>query len=143
MKYYDNSEYESEEILGYDCDGYEINEFRVLRAPFSADIEDWDEEPNIDPRFYCLVRSSNGEVWALSVYDDWTSNYIKKYEKLSDSDEISVLIKPVSEMVYYEVAVDGISGNEWYYDRDREELRRILDSILNEQKESAKKLTIK
>jgi len=132
--------YENENILGYDCDGNEISEFRILRFPFSADIENWDEEPNIDPRFYCLVRSSTGEVLALSVYDDYTRDYIRKYEKLNDTDEIPMLIKPVSEMEYYEVAFFGTTGDEWYYDRDKEELRKKLDYILKEQKGFVKKI---
>lgn len=135
--------YGNEEILGYDCDGNEISEFRVLRFPFSADIENWDEEPNIDPRFYCLVRSSTGEVLALSIYDDWSRDYIRKYEKISDSDEVPMLIKPVSAMSNYEVAFSGITGNEWYYDRNKEELRKQLDSILREQKGFVKKLSKK
>lgn len=126
--------YEDEKTLGYDCDGNEINEFRILRFPFSADIENWDEEPNIDPRFYCLVTNSNGRTLAISVYDDMHSEYIRKYEKLSNNDQIPVLIKTVSEMSYYEVAFEGITGNEWYYDRNKEELRKKLDCILQEQK---------
>ena len=132
--------YETEEILGYDCDGNEINEFRILRFPFSANIENWDEEPNVDPRFYCLTRSSNGEVFAISVYDDWSVEYIRKYEKLNQCEEIPTLIKEVSEMSYYEVAFSGITGNEWYYDRDKIKLRKKLDSILEEQKGCVKKI---
>lgn len=135
--------YGNEEILGYDCDGNEISEFRILRFPFSADIENWDEAPNIDPRLYCLVKSSTGEVLALSVYDDWTHNHIRKFEQLNDTDEVPMLIKPVSEMSYYEVAFSGITGDEWYYDRDRNELRKKLDYILNEQKGLVKKIAKK
>lgn len=130
-------------VLGYDCDGNEIGEFRILRFPFSADIENWDEEPNVDPRFYCLVRSSSGETLAVSVYDDWSCKYIRKYEQLDASDEIPMLIKPVSAMRDYEVAFDGITGNEWYYDRNRNELRREIDYVLKEQKGLVKSLVKK
>ena len=44
------------EVLGFDCDGYEIVEFRILRFPFSADIENWDEEVGVDPSFYFLFK---------------------------------------------------------------------------------------
>ena len=121
------------EVLGYDCDGNEINEFRVLRFPFSADIENWDDEPFVDPRFYCLVKSSSGEVYAVSVYDNWNSRYIRIYEGIKEDEEIPTLVKPASVMTRYEVAFDGILGNEWYYDRDKEELRHQLDSILKQQ----------
>jgi len=112
-------EIDVDEILGYDCDGNIIKEFRILRFPFSADIESWDEEINIDPRFYCLVKSSDGEVLAVSVYDDISKEYIIKYKNLTDDDEIPVLVKTVSEISYYEVAFCGITGEEWYYDRNR------------------------
>ena len=45
-----------------------------------------------------------------------------------------MLIKPVSEMSGYEVSFSGITGDEWFYDRDKEELRNKLDFILKEQK---------
>jgi len=132
--------FEDDGILGYDCDGNEISEFRILRFPFSADIENWNEVPNVDPRFYCLVRSFNGETLAVSVYDDWFRDRIRKYEQLSTNDDIPTLIKSVSEMKGYEVAFDGITGNEWYYDRNKDELRKKLDCILNERKALVKSL---
>ena len=134
-----SQESRNQEVLGYDCDGNEINEFRILRAPFSANIENWDEEPKVDPRFYCLVKSSSGKVMALSVYDDWNQNYIRRFEQLTQDDEVPVLVKTVSEMSFYEVAFSGITGFEWFYDRDRDELRRKLDIILKEQKGLVKK----
>ena len=79
--------YQDDTVLGYDCDGNEIKEFRILRFPFSADIENWDEESKIDPRFYCLVRSSNGETLAISVYDDYNCEQIRKYEKLNKNED--------------------------------------------------------
>ena len=132
--------YQEEGLLGYDCDGNQINEFRILRFPFSANIENWDEEQNIDPRFYCLVKSSNGETFAVSVYDDYNREHIRKYEKLNETDKIPMLIKPVSEMSGYEVAYSGITGEEWYYDRDKEELRKKIDCVLKEQKVLVKKI---
>jgi len=121
-------------VLGYDCDGNEIEEFRILRFPFSMEIENWDEEPNVDPRFYCLVKSSSGEAFAVSVYDDSFPNRIRKYEQLNENDNIPMLVKPVSEMLHYEVAFCGISGNEWYYDRNKAQLQRDLNKFLKEQK---------
>ena len=40
----------------------------------------------------------------------------------------------------YEVAFDGITGNEWYYDGNRNELRREIDCVLKEQKGLVKSL---
>jgi len=135
--------FDDEGVLGYDCDDNEINQFRILRFPFSADIENWDEETNVDPRLYCLVRSSSGETLAVSVYDDWSCEYIRKYEQLEVNSDIPILIKTVSEMKHYEVAFDGITGNEWYYDRNRDELRKTLDCVLKEQERLGKILVKK
>lgn len=121
--------YERNAILGYDCDGNEIEEFRVLRVPFSADIENWEEEPNIEPRFYCLVINPNGETLAVSIYDDYNYKYIRKYEGLNESDEIPMIIKPASEMSNYEVAFLGTTGKEWYYDRDKDSLLKKIEKI--------------
>lgn len=130
----------NEDILGYDCDLNEIEEFRVLRFAFSADIGDWDDEPDIDPRFYCLVRSSNGMVYGISIYDDYHRDYIRKYEKLDINDDIPVLVKNVNELSCYEVAFNGINSLPWYYDRDRAELRHKLDNILLNNKKLVRKI---
>lgn len=130
-------------ILGYDCDGCEIEEFRILRAPFSADIENWDEEPNVDPRFYCVVVANNGESYAISAYDDYNREAIRRYENITDNQEILAIVKPISEMENYEVAFDGIFGNKWFYDRDRVELKNKLENILKEQTSKQIKLTRK
>ena len=120
----------NKEILGYDCDGNEIYEFRILRFLDSANIENWYEEPNIDPRFYCLVKSLNGKIYAISVYDDYNSEFIKKYEELELNETIPTIIKSVRDMEYYEVAFSGITGNEWYYERDKNILRNKLEEII-------------
>ncbi|MBQ7140824.1 MAG: hypothetical protein IJO32_04915 [Bacilli bacterium] len=127
------------EILGYDCDNNEIREFRVLRYPFSQEIESFDDEPNIDPRFYCLVKSENGNVYGVSIYDDYNPKYIRRFENIDKKDKIPMLIKTVSEMSYYEVAFSGITGNEWYYHRDRNKLKEAIETHVNKQKVYVKK----
>ena len=121
------------EVLGYDCDGEEIFEFMVLRAHFSALIDNWDEQPNVDPRFYCLVRSSKGKVFAVSVYDDYNTDYIRRYENLNELDVVPTSVKSVADMENYEIAINGITDDVWYYDRDRNSLRKELDGILKQQ----------
>lgn len=129
------------EILGYDCDNNEIEEFRVLRFPDSEYIENWDEEINIDPRFYCLIKNDNDIVYAISIYDDYHRDYIKKYENISKDKKVTTLIKPASDMQFYQVAFSGITGLPWYYDRNKSLLKEELEILLNEQK--VKKLTKK
>lgn len=122
------------EVLGFDCDGQEIEEFRVLRFPFSSDIDNWDEEPNIDPRFYCIVKRENGECVAVSIYDDYLSKYIRRYEGLDNCAPIPIKFKTVSDMRYYEVAYSGITRLEWFYDRNRDQLRKEIENSLSVKK---------
>lgn len=129
---------EALEVLGYDCDNNEIEEFRVLRFPFSMMIDNWDMELNVDPRFYCLVRSSNGKIYGISIYDDWHRKYIRRYEGISEDDCVPTIIKSLEELSCYEVAYSGIDGKDWYYDRDRNELKKELDKILGVKKKIKK-----
>lgn len=120
------------DVLGYDCDGEEIEEFRILRFPFSAYIENWEEEPGVDPRFYCPVRANDGKSYLISVYDDWFHEQIRKYEKLGKSEIIPIKIKSIEEAKHYEVAFNGITKAEWYYDRDRKALKEKLEMLLKQ-----------
>ena len=112
---------------------------KLIYAPFSSYIDDWNKEPNIDPRFYCLVKSSNGNVYGISVYDDYHKEYIRKYEGISDDEEVPVIIKTLEELSCYEVAFSGIDELPWYYDRDINELRKELDDIIRVKKIVKKK----
>lgn len=126
------------EVLGYDCDFNEIEEFRILRFPFSRDIDDFSLFPFIDPRFYCLVRSSNGMVYGISVYDYWHKEDIRRYEEIGDDVDIPVIIKSEEELSYYEVAVD-CENKPFYYEGDKLELRKMLDNLLKSKKIVRKK----
>ncbi len=55
-------------ILGYDCDGNEIYEYRILRAILSNDI-DIEKLEGADPRQYCAIIADDGSAYAISVYD--------------------------------------------------------------------------
>lgn len=123
-----SKEYQIPEVLGYDCDENPIFEFRVLRFPFSAYIENWDDEPNINPRFYCLVKNSKGDVFAISVYDNWNERYIRRYENIEREKEVPIEIKTVEDMHGYEVAFSGIDKSEWYYER-QQELKKTVDNM--------------
>ena len=129
-----------EKILAYDCDDEEIEEFRILRFPFSSDIPYWDEEPNFDPRFYCAIKGNDGNSYAISVYSDYSEYYYKKQENKAKIHELPSVVLPISEMQYYEVAYDGKTQQKWYYDRDRNKLKQELESILKNSKLSTKKL---
>lgn len=92
-----------ERVIGYDCDGEEIEEFRILRFPFSSEIEDWNEEPNIDPRFYCAVVGFDNSAHLISVYDDYNTEYIRKFEKICENEEVPTVVKNINECKNYEV----------------------------------------
>ena len=124
-------------ILGHDCDGNEIDEYRILRAIWSNDI-DINELEGADPRQYCAIVGEDGKAYAISVYDWWNKDLIRKRENISDDEEIPVIIKPIEDMENYEVAI--FNGTMFYYDLDHIELKKQLNSILKEEYKS-KKLT--
>ena len=125
------------EILGYDCDGAEITEFRILRAIWSNNI-DIKELEDADPRQYCAIVSDDGIAYAISVYDWWNSDLIRQREHISKDETIPVIIKPIEEMENYEVA--QCSSGELYYEFNRDELKKELNRFLNKTHNNVKKL---
>jgi len=116
------------DILGYDCDGNEIYEYRILRAIWSNDIDIKDLDGS-DPRQYCAVVADDSNAYAISVYDWWNKDLIIQRENRKSDDEIPVIIKPISEMVNYECAVDSYA-KEFNYDLNRKELKEQLNIFL-------------
>ena len=116
-------------VLGYDCDGNEIYEYRILRAIWSNDIN-IKELDGADPRQYCAVIADDGNVYAISVYDWWYKDLIRERENLQEEEEIPLIIKPISEMVNYECAICS-DNNDFYYDLNRDELKKQLNIVLN------------
>ena len=127
-------------ILGYDCDGNEIYEYRVLRAIWSNDI-DIEELEDADPRHYCAVIASDGNAYAISVYDWWNKDLIRKREGIAPGEAIPIIVKPISEMENYEIATCNGCEDVFYYSLDRNELKDKLNSILN--KTNKQKMIIK
>ncbi len=119
--------------LGYDCDGNEIEEFRILRAVWANDV-DINELEFSDPRQYCAVVAANGKAYAISVYDWWYEALIRERENIPNG-EIPIIVKPIEKMRHYEVAVDG-NGDEFYYSMEgsvsRIELKKTLNRFLKE-----------
>ena len=128
------------DIEVYDCDGNIVEEFRILRPPFSELIDSWDEAPNIEPRFYCMVKAEDEKYYLISVYDHWNADAIRKYEHLKKEDKIQTKIKDIEEAENYEVSTKYIGENEelWYYEFNREELIDKLNKILIQRKNQEK-----
>ena len=124
-------------ILGYDCDGNEIYEYRVLRAIWSNDI-DINELEDADPRQYCAIVGDDGIAYAISIYDWWNRDLIRKRENIKENEGIPIVVKPINEMVNYEVAT--CSDGEFYYDLNRKELKKQLNLILNKSNNRVKRL---
>ena len=120
-------------VLGYDCDGNEIYEYRVLRAIWSNDI-DIEQLLDADPRQYCAVVAEDGIAYAISVYDWWNKDLIIERENRKPDSEIPIIIKPISEMENYECAVDS-NGNEFYYDLDKDIIKKKLNTLLEKDNE--------
>lgn len=114
-------------VLGYDCDGADIDEYRILRAIWSNDIDIKDLDA--DPRQYCAVVGDDGIAYAISVYDWWNRDLIRKRENINEDEEIPIIVKPIKEMENYEVGY--CCTGDLYYEFNRKELKEILNSILN------------
>lgn len=127
-------------VLGYDCDGNEIDEYRILRAIWSNDI-DINELENADPRQYCAVVGYDGVAYAISVHDLWYSDLIRKRENIADNEEIPIIVKPIEAMEDYEVAL--CSDGAFYYDLNCDKLKKQLNSILMKNHNKDKKLVKK
>lgn len=93
------------EILGYDCDGRELYEFDIIRTIWYSDI-DFEKETNTDPRHYCIVKTSAGTPYLISVYDHWNKKAINRFEGRNLNSDVPIKIKPIAESINYEVAVD-------------------------------------
>ena len=128
-----------EKVLGYDCDGREIYEYRILRAIFSNDI-DIEELEDADPRMYCAVIGNDGKAYAISVLDWWHKDLIIKREKLNEDKEIPVIVKPIKEMENYELAMSDGGKEEFYYDFNRNELKDRLNNIIKNNKSQNKSM---
>ena len=129
-----------DDILGYDCDGNDIYEYRVLRAIWSNDI-DIEKLEDADPRQYCAIKANDGNAYAISVYDWWNKDLIRKREGIAPGEAIPIIVKPINEMENYEVATCNGGEDAFYYSLDRNELKDKLNSILN--KTNKQKMIIK
>lgn len=124
------------DILGYDCDGNEIYEYRILRAIGSNDI-DIEELKEADPRQYCAIIGDDLNAYAISVYDWRNEELIRKRENIKE--EIPIIVKPISEMENYEVATCNGGEDEFYYSLDLSEIKEKLNNILKQKKLIIKK----
>lgn len=124
------------DILGYDCDGNEIYEYRILRAIGSNDIN-IEELKEADPRQYCAIIGDDLNAYAISVYDWRNEELIRKRENIKE--EIPIIVKPISEMENYEVATCNGGEDEFYYSLDRSEIKEKLNNILKQKKLIIKK----
>lgn len=117
------------EILGYDCDGRELYEFDIIRAIWYSDI-DFEKETNIDPRHYCVVKTSVGIPYLISVYDYWSKNAINRFEGRSLGSNVPIKIRPIAESVNYEVAVD-CDGNRFFIEAESEKVELVKTLVKN------------
>lgn len=121
---------ENNEILGLDCNGNAIDEFRVLKAKWANDIDIKDLKTS-DPRQYCAVKAEDGKAYAISVFDWWSMKLIRERENRSFDEDIPVVVKPIEEMENYELALNTYQS-EFYYNFDREKLKETLNKIVKE-----------
>lgn len=103
---------------------------------FSNDIDIEDLE-GVDPREYCAIRGEDGIAYAISVHPYTNRSLIKKRESIGEYEDVLVIVKPLNEMEGYEVAY--CSEGEYYYEIDRNKLKKQLESILKKQHSKDKK----
>lgn len=115
----------NDEILGYDCDGVGLHEFDIVTAMWSEDI-DFDNETEIDPRKYCVVKAFDNKSYLISVYDSCNRKAINRYEKKPLDSDVTPKIKPIEEAVNYEKAYN-CANEEFTYKFDRKSLVRKLN----------------
>ena len=126
------------DVLGYDSKGNKIYEYRVLHDP---GLNNQETLNNQDPRFYCALVANDGNAYAISVYDWWTQDLIRKRENIPKNEEVSLVLKPIWEMENYEVSLRN--EEEFYYDLDRKELKRRMHIVLSIIKQDNPKMLIK
>ena len=117
-----------DDVLGYDCDGNEIYEYRIMRAIFANDV-DILQLDGADPRQYCALVANDGKAYAISVYDWWYKDLIREREGLKPNENIPIIVKPIDEMINYECAIDAY-GDEFVYSLDRKALKKELNQII-------------
>ncbi len=104
-------------ILGYDCDGNELEEYQIVRCIFYADT-DFNENKEADPRQYAVVQGIDGKGYLISVLDHWHKKAINRFEGRHEYAPIPIKIMPISEACHYELAFDG-DGKPFKYPFDR------------------------
>ena len=124
-------------VLGFDCDGREIEEYMILKAIWSNDF-DLEELPEADPRYYCAIYGEDGNAYAISVYHDYTRKLIMERENIPKNRSVPTIVKPISEMENYEIGIVN-EHDYFYYDRNREDLKKALNKYLKK-KNNVKKL---
>ena len=116
------------DFVGYDGDGRGFEEFQLLYAIWGNDLP-IEKLKGADPRTYCAVKAADGNYYAISVFDNDKAKLIRKREHIPEDQEIPTLVKPIAEMINYEISYD-YEYNLQKYTFDREKLRNKLNEIL-------------
>ena len=74
-------------VLGYDCDGNELEEFDIVRPIWFAET-DFDVATDVNPRQYCVVVGEDGKTYLMSVLDHWYKQQINRFEGRNEFDKV-------------------------------------------------------
>lgn len=115
-------------VLGYDCDGNELEEFDIVRPIWFAET-DFDVATDVNPRQYCVVVGEDGKTYLMSVLDHWYKQQINRFEGRNEFDKVPIKILPIEKSSEFEVGYDS-DENRFTYPFDRNKLIETLNSEL-------------
>lgn len=119
-------------VLGYDCDGNELEEFDIVRPIWFSDIN-FEENTDVNPRQYCVVVGEDGKTYLMSVLDHWYKKQINKFEGRDEFSSVPIKILPIEQACEFEIGYDS-DNNRFTYPFDRDKLVRTLNGELRKKR---------
>lgn len=102
------------EVLAYDCDGLELCEFDIVRTQWYVDL-DFVSDLEANPRQYTVIKGKDSIPVLVSIYDEENKEFINRYEGRDIDSDVPVDIRPITDSVYFEKALDKL-GNDMEFD---------------------------
>ncbi len=119
-------------VLGYDCDGNELEEFDIIRPIWFSET-DFDIATDVNPRQYCVVVGEDGKSYLMSVLDHWYKKQINKFEGREEFDKVPIKILPIERACEFEIGYDS-DENRFTYPFDRNKLIETLNGELRKKR---------
>ena len=115
-------------VLGYDCDGNELEEFDIIRPIWFSET-DFDKATDVNPRQYCVVVGEDGKTYLMSVLDHWYKKQINRFEGRDEFEKVPIKILPIQQACEFEIGYDS-DENRFTYPFDKNKLIETLNGEL-------------